>query len=163
MSTRCLLIITIACCVLSGCENPKYSEVPPPTPEPRLGVAPPPTNSSPLKFAGDPKADPVLAAYDRPMIQAIQRRWYKLLDEQHTQGLPQGQVALKFRLHADGTISHVVVAKSTVDAAHAQLAEEALGAAAPFAAWPDEMMQKVKGDYRVVTFSFYYGSQPSKN
>jgi len=123
--------------------------------EQRAVVTPEPTNSPPRKSAAAPKGDPVFVAYDRPLIEAVQNRWFKLLDEQHFDGSPKGQVTLRFRLHPDGRVSDDVV-ESTIDAALTQLVQKALTDSAPFPPWPDEMRQKVKGDYREVTFKFFY-------
>ncbi|MBC8095329.1 MAG: hypothetical protein H7Y43_05925 [Akkermansiaceae bacterium] len=106
-----------------------------------------------------PPTHPVLAAYDEELISTAERRWYDLLDT-----LPRGagktepgKVVLKFRLHADGTVSDVKAISGTVDEGLTLLCFKALTDPAPYRRWPAEMRALFKQDYREMEFSFTYG------
>jgi TonB family protein len=156
MNAAGLPILIAACCILSGCESPKQTVPPLPPSQQHITFTPAPTNAHLRTLALDPKVDPVFAAYDRTLIEAVQNRWYQSLQDQHYQGLQQGYVTLSFRLHTDGKVSDVHVLKSSLNGTLTQAALSAVNDSAPFAAWTDAMRQKKKGDYLDVTFSFYY-------
>src|SRR5262249_40610119 len=69
---------------------------------------------------------PGFGAYDALIIAAIQNRWYALLDERNFGFERSGRVTLSFRLHADGTVSHVDFNENTVGAGLGLLCQSAI-------------------------------------
>jgi outer membrane biosynthesis protein TonB len=95
-------------------------------------------------------------AYDMAIIAAVQNRWYDLLDNRNFAGDRSGKVTLRFRLHADGSVSEIAFVDSTVDLALGLLCQSAVKDPAPFAAWPGDMRRQIGAEYREVTFTFFY-------
>jgi outer membrane biosynthesis protein TonB len=95
-------------------------------------------------------------AYDMAIIAAVQNRWYDLLDNRNFAGDRSGKVTLRFRLHADGSVSEIAFVDSTVDLALGLLCQSAIKDPAPFAAWPGDMRRQIGAEYREVTFTFFY-------
>lgn len=95
-------------------------------------------------------------AYDAAIIAAVQNRWYYLLDTRNFAGEKTGRVTLRFRLHADGSVSQVGFVENTTDLVLGLLCQSAVVDPAPYAAWPSDMRHKIGADYREVTFTFIY-------
>ena len=94
-------------------------------------------------------------AYDRKIIEAIQGRWYALIDAQRlTRGT--GKVTIQFHLNYDGRVTDFVMLENTVGELLAVLCERAIRDPAPFAPWPSDMRRLVGANYREVKFTFYY-------
>lgn len=93
--------------------------------------------------------------YDHELIQAIQTRWYTLLDEQKLTRLT-GRVVLEFHLHDDGTITDMTVQESTVDELLGALCQRAVIDPAPYAPWPSDMRRQIGVSFRDLRFTFYY-------
>lgn len=94
--------------------------------------------------------------YDAEFVQAVEQKWYDLLDSQNFAGDRTGVVVLHFHLNYDGTITELTAPKTTVDTLYTFLCERALTEPAPFARWPEDMRRLVGGNFRDMTFTFYY-------
>lgn len=92
-------------------------------------------------------------AYDAAIIQAIQQRWYSLLESRPT---PRGKVVVEFRMHFDGRVTDVKVNDADVGELYSLFCQKAIQDPAPFPRWPSDMRRQMQADYRDVRFSFYY-------
>ena len=93
--------------------------------------------------------------YDLRMVAAVQERWLALLEGRHFAFERKGKVVLKFRLHADGSVSQVTTAESNVGEVFSFTCEAAVVGASPFGRWPSVL--KAKGlDPREITLTFQY-------
>jgi len=102
----------------------------------------------------DAKATP-FGEYDRAFIDAVQNRWYDLLDSRQFALDRTGKVVLQFRLTYDGRISDMQTADSTVGETLAYVCRLAVTDPAPYAKWPTDMRREI-GDSRSIQFTFYY-------
>jgi len=102
----------------------------------------------------DAKATP-FGEYDRAFIDAVQNRWYDLLDSQQFALNRTGKVVLQFRLTYDGRISEMQIAQTTVGETLAYVCQLAVTDPAPYAKWPSDMRREI-GDSRNIQFTFYY-------
>jgi hypothetical protein len=103
----------------------------------------------------DVKATP-FGEYDGAIIEAIQQRWYDLLDNHRYADDRTGKVTLRFKLMSDGTVIEVKTVENTVGDMLGYLCQEAIEQAAPFAKWPPDMVRLFGANYRELTFTFYY-------
>jgi outer membrane biosynthesis protein TonB len=104
----------------------------------------------------DVRASP-FGAYDAALIEAVQKRWYDLLDERKYAGEKEGKVVLQFHLNQDGSVSHVQTVESSVGAILAILCQNAVRDPAPYGTWPSDMRRMVApANFREVRFTFYY-------
>lgn len=92
-------------------------------------------------------------AYDAAIIQAIQQRWYDLLESRPT---PRGKVVLEFRLHFDGRVTNMKIGDADVGELYALFCQKAVQDPAPFPRWPSDMRRQLQADHRDVKFTFYY-------
>lgn len=92
-------------------------------------------------------------AYDAAIIQAIQQRWYSLLESRPT---PRGKVILEFRLHFDGRVTDMKVNDADVGELYALFCQKAVQDPAPFPRWPSDMRRQLQADHRDVRFTFFY-------
>lgn len=92
-------------------------------------------------------------AYDAAIIQAIQQRWYSLLESRPT---PRGKVVVEFRMHFDGRVTDLKISDADVGDLYALFCQKAIQDPAPFPRWPSDMRRQMQADYRDVRFSFYY-------
>jgi hypothetical protein len=94
-------------------------------------------------------------SYDAAFIQAVQQRWYDLLD---TTPFTQrsGKVVLEFRLYYDGRITEMSMVDNDVGEMLGLICQRAITDPAPYARWPDDMRRMVEKNYREVKFTFYY-------
>jgi len=95
-------------------------------------------------------------AYDEAFIDAVQNRWYQLLDSQLYALDRTGSVTLNFHLNYDGSITDMHVLQNSVGELLGTFCEDAINDPAPFAAWPEDMHRIVGANYREITFTFYY-------
>jgi len=102
----------------------------------------------------DVKSTP-FGAYDREVINAIQERWYQLLDESAFV-TRTGRVILEFRMHRDGRITDMEVIKQDVGEVLTLYCRRAISDPAPYAEWSPDMIRIIGKDYREVKFTFYY-------
>ncbi|HYG33778.1 MAG TPA: hypothetical protein VEC99_03280 [Clostridia bacterium] len=100
------------------------------------------------------KATP-FGAYDYAFIQAVQQRWYALLDSREYASDSRGKVVLQFNLHSDGRITAMKVTENTVGEVLGLICQKAVLDPAPYAAWSKEMRLNME-DPRNVQFTFYY-------
>jgi hypothetical protein len=103
----------------------------------------------------DAKATP-FGQYDAEFIQAVQQRWYDLLDNMSFDGYRHGRVMLEFHLNYDGQITDMKVLDNNVGELLGLLCQKAVLDPAPFDKWPREMRLMVDKDYREIKFTFYY-------
>jgi hypothetical protein len=104
--------------------------------------------------AFDAKATP-FGEYDRAFIEAVEQRWFSLLDSQQFALDRTGKVVLQFRLNYDGRITEMSIAQSTVGDTLAYVCQLAVTDPAPYEHWPSDM-RRMFGDSRNVQFTFYY-------
>ena len=109
-----------------------------------------------LEFTSlDAKATP-FGDYDAAFIEAVESRWFSLLDNMSYDGYRRGRVVLKFRLSFDGRITDMQVVENSVGETLGLLCQKAVLDPAPFDKWPREMRLMVDKDYREIQFGFYY-------
>jgi hypothetical protein len=94
--------------------------------------------------------------YDRELVEAIQNRWFDLLDSKEFSRDGTGRVVIQFRLNSDGRITNVKIAENDVGDLLGYVCQRAITDPAPFARWPTDMRRLIGADYRDVTFTFYY-------
>jgi hypothetical protein len=102
----------------------------------------------------DAKATP-FGEYDRAFIEAVEQRWYDLLDSRQFALDRTGKVVLQFRLNYDGRISDMAIAQTTVGETLAYVCQLAVTDPAPYEKWPSDMRREI-GDSRNIQFTFYY-------
>jgi outer membrane biosynthesis protein TonB len=95
------------------------------------------------------------AEYDNALIQAVQDRWYGLLDQREYASDSRGRVVLQFVLHYDGRVSDMAVAENTAGEVLGLICRKAVEDNSPFASWPSDM-RRMLGDARHIQFTFYY-------
>lgn len=103
----------------------------------------------------DVKGTP-FGAYDRAIIEAIQQRWWDLIESQGSLATRSGKVVLEFRLRSDGRVTDMNISESEVGEILALLCRKAVEDPAPFAPWPSDMRRLFRENYRDVRFTFYY-------
>jgi hypothetical protein len=106
------------------------------------------------KISFDVKQSP-FGAYDAAFIAAVQQRWYELLDSSEF-AQRSGKVVLEFKLNYDGRITDLKMNGNEVGPILGLLCEKAISDPAPFPKWPSDMRRMVGGNFREVTFTFYY-------
>jgi hypothetical protein len=102
----------------------------------------------------DAKSTP-FGAYDAIVFQAIQKRWYDLLEDSATPSR-QGKVAVTVRMHSDGHITDLKVMEQDVGEILSLYCRKAIADPAPYAPWPSEMREMNGRDYRDIHITFYY-------
>jgi hypothetical protein len=103
----------------------------------------------------DVKSTP-FGAYDALFIQAVQARWFNLLDERNYLGNQAGKVVVEFRLNYDGRITSLRVVESEVNEIMSWLCQCAILDPAPYRPFPSDLRRMLSHDYREVRFTFYY-------
>ncbi len=95
--------------------------------------------------------------YDAAVIQAIQQRWYNLLEKLPIVQNTRGKVVLKFWMKSDGSVSDLkVVENSAGDDLQSYACEAAVRDPAPYGRWPEDMRRVIQSDRREIRFTFYY-------
>ena len=94
--------------------------------------------------------------YDRALIEAVQSRWYNLLDSQRFAEDRTGLVTVRFKLDSDGTVQDVEILENGVGAVLSYVCQAAIEEAAPFGKWPDDMRREIGANFREITFTFDY-------
>jgi hypothetical protein len=94
--------------------------------------------------------------YDREFIDAVQTRWYQLL-ENRSPGT--GKVVVEFRLHPDGRVTDLSMPQNEMSELFGLICMQAIREPAPYRPWPLEMRRDIPKEYRDVTFTFYYGTE----
>ncbi|MCX7914892.1 MAG: hypothetical protein N3A53_01125, partial [Verrucomicrobiae bacterium] len=94
-------------------------------------------------------------AYDKRLIQAVQSRWYALIERY---GLYEraGQVTLRFELWEDGRVANLERKANTAGEMLALICEKAITDSAPFDPLPESLRVLLAGEPREVNFTFYY-------
>jgi outer membrane biosynthesis protein TonB len=95
-------------------------------------------------------------AYDATIIQAIQQRWFALLDGTPSARSASGKVLLNFDLMADGSIANMSVVEDTVGVIQSLLCQRAVLDPQPYGKWPSDMRRMIGDDQRKIRFTFYY-------
>jgi len=99
--------------------------------------------------------------YDGAVVNAIQDRWYDLLDNQSQYKVQPCKVVVGCNLRISGLISDVVVLENTGDEIAALMCQKAIFDSSPFAAWPEQIQKMVKENYRTLKFTFCYDGGPT--
>ena len=95
--------------------------------------------------------------YDAAVIQAIQQRWFVLLEGSSIFQNTRGKVVLKFWMNSDGSVSDLkVVENSAGDDLQSYACEAAVRDPAPYGRWPEDMRRVIQSDRREIRFTFYY-------
>lgn len=95
--------------------------------------------------------------YDAAVIQAIQQRWFDLLERLPIVQNTRGKVVLKFWMKSDGSVSDLkVVENSAGDDLQSYACEAAVRDPAPYGRWPEDMRRVIQSDRREIRFTFYY-------
>lgn len=102
----------------------------------------------------DTRATPY-GEYDDALIQAIQDRWYSLLEQRDYASDSRGKVVLQFVLHYDGRVSDMNIAENTAGEVLGLICRKSVEDNSPFASWPSDM-RRMLGDTRHIQFTFYY-------
>jgi hypothetical protein len=108
-----------------------------------------------LESSLDAKAT-LTGAYDAELIEAIQSRWYDLLDQVNYNSNRHGRVVVQFRLNYDGRITDLMIVETTVGDMLAIYCRKAIEDPSPYDKWPQEMRHMIDKDYRDISFTFYY-------
>ena len=106
-------------------------------------------------------------AYDAAIIQAIQQRWYSLLQARPStatsprqaalaQLTPRGKVVIAFRMHSDGRVTNISLQESDLAGTYLSMCQQAIQDPAPYPKWPADMRRQLQADHRDVRFTFYY-------
>jgi len=103
----------------------------------------------------DVKATP-FGTYDAMFIEAVQSRWFSLLDERDFVGNQSGRVVVEFRLHQDGKITHLNIVAATVGEMLSWFCQRAILDPAPYQKFPPDLRRAMDKDYREIRFTFYY-------
>jgi hypothetical protein len=103
----------------------------------------------------DVKATP-FGVYDAAFIEAVESRWFALLDQISFDSYRHGKVELEFHLNYDGRITDMKVVQTTVGEMLGLLCQKAVLDPAPYDKWPQEMRLMMDKDYREIRFTFYY-------
>ena len=102
----------------------------------------------------DARATPY-GAYDAALIYAVQRSWYRLLDDRGYASDDRGKVVLEFVLHPDGRISNIKIIENSASGLLGIICQRAIEDPEPFDPWPSDM-HRMLGDTRRIQFTFYY-------
>ncbi|HLP78978.1 MAG TPA: hypothetical protein VK327_18920, partial [Candidatus Paceibacterota bacterium] len=94
--------------------------------------------------------------YDAAFIDAVENRWFSLLENNPNANYRNGRVVLRFRLNYDGRITDMQVVENTVGDTLGLFCRKAIEDPAPFEKWPREMRLMLEKDYREIQFAFYY-------
>ena len=98
-----------------------------------------------------------LGNYDAIFIQAVQDRWYSLIEQQSGLAMRSGKVVLFFNLNHDGRITNIRELENTTESdLLALLCRKGVVDPAPFKEWPRDMRLLVGKDSREIKFTFYY-------
>jgi hypothetical protein len=102
----------------------------------------------------DAKATPY-GAYDAALIYAVQRSWYRLLDDRGYASDDRGKVVLEFVLHPDGRVTNINVTENSTSELLGLICQRAIEDPEPFDPWPSDM-RRMLGDVRHIRFTFFY-------
>lgn len=105
-------------------------------------------------IAMDTKAT-AFGAYDAALIEAIESRWYSLLDERDYASDGRGRVVLQFTLLPDGRITEMREAENSVGEVLGLICQKAVRDPSPYPSWPSDMRHEI-GEARHIQFTFYY-------
>lgn len=95
--------------------------------------------------------------YDAAVIQAIQQRWFDLLERLPIVQNTRGKVVLKFWMKSDGSVSDLkVIENSAGDDLQSYACEAAVRDPAPYGRWPEDMRRVIQSDRREIRFTFFY-------
>jgi hypothetical protein len=103
----------------------------------------------------DVKATP-FGAYDAMFIEAVQSRWFSILEERDFVGNQGGRVVVEFRLHQDGRITDLTVVEASVSELLSWFCQRAVLDPAPYLPFPSDLRRMLHNDYREIRFTFYY-------
>jgi TonB family protein len=101
----------------------------------------------------DPKSTP-FGTYDVLVINAVQKRWFTLVDQNPGLRQRSGRVVVSFQLFRNGSVANVKVLESSGNDLEEYLCQQAVNDSKPFPAWPANVA--VNNDFREVHFTFQY-------
>ncbi len=101
----------------------------------------------------DPKSTP-FGPYDVLVINAVQKRWFTLVDQNPGLGRRSGRVVISFQLFRNGSVANVKVVQSSGNGLQEYLCQQAVNDSKPFPSWPANVA--VNNDSREVHFTFQY-------
>jgi hypothetical protein len=106
-----------------------------------------------IETDADVKSSP-FGSYDAMFIQAVQVRWFELLEKHSINH--SGKVVVDFRLHKDGRITSMKIAENTVTDTLSWCCQRAIMDPAPYAPFPPDLKRLLAADYREVRFTFHF-------
>jgi hypothetical protein len=95
-------------------------------------------------------------AYMASIHDAIQNRWFDLLQVRGYAVMQKGQVLLRFRLHANGSVTDLEILGSDVELALSLLCQSAVRDPSPYDLWPKQMRDEMTSDSELLTLVFIY-------
>jgi TonB family protein len=101
----------------------------------------------------DPQATP-FGAYDVTVINAVQKRWFTLVDQNPGLRKRTGRVVVSFLLFKDGSVENVKLRESSGDAMEEFLCQQAVNDSKPFPRWPVNVAGENAS--REMQFTFQY-------
>ncbi|MEY4272582.1 MAG: hypothetical protein RL250_1448 [Verrucomicrobiota bacterium] len=148
----------------AGPVAPPSAQVPRDPDRPKAGLAPAGTtglllrNNTGVNRVGTVAVDARFSNYGdyaQRMMEAIQSTWWDILYRARMENYTRGVVVVRFRLHRDGTVTHLEVLETGVGALPSYACKDAISACAPFDAWRPDMVAMF-GEEDVVTIRFHY-------
>ena len=99
--------------------------------------------------------------YDSTFVSVVETNWWNLVESTRTYNLGIGDVVLNFRLHSNGKITNMKVAKKTTGLLEAFLCEEAVLKGAPYPRWTEAMLKARGTNWTDAELTFKY--EPSNS
>ena len=93
--------------------------------------------------------------YAQRMMEAIQSSWWAIIDRTRFESVARGRVAVRFKLHRDGSVTDATILSSEVPRLMALACKDAVQSPAPFDAWRADMVA-LFGTEDDVTIVFHY-------
>ncbi|HUE36281.1 MAG TPA: hypothetical protein VMO20_02730 [Candidatus Acidoferrum sp.] len=101
--------------------------------------------------------------YDDTFVNTVHTNWHTLLYSKAYWWFwsppTEGQVLLKFRLHSDGRITDMTVAKRNVPLWQVNICKKAVMMGEPYEPWTAAMLKNQKTNCDEVNFTFDYSSR----
>src|SRR5208283_581970 len=101
-------------------------------------------------------------AYLHRMIEAIQSKWDRIVDDGKIMPPPGSYVAVRLTMDWRGNITEILDVKSTSGEEGRQSCVTAINMAAPYGEWTDHMMATLGGSQQL-TLRFNFGPSPATN
>ncbi len=109
-----------------------------------------------LEFTAlDAKATP-FGQYDAALVEAVEQRWFTLLETMSYDGYRSGRVIIQFHLTYDGRVTDMKILENDVGDTLGLLCWKAVADPAPYEHWPRDLRLLIDKDFREMQFAFYY-------